>query len=216
MKRRFTLSMLAGALTSFAMTTAQAADRVLINPATILATAERMDFKGKNEFVFENTRNGPALRSTPRESASGLYQKTDIDGAALTKIRWSWMVETLQPTVDIRKLSSEDFGATVFFVFGEPSLWNKDVPTLAYTWTATPVKNGAIIQSLRFASLKYVHLRGVAEAGRWQTEQRNVAADYRAIFGQEPPKLKYVAIFNDNDQTKAPVTALFGAVVSGN
>ncbi|MBC8049548.1 MAG: DUF3047 domain-containing protein, partial [Chitinophagales bacterium] len=122
--------------------------------------------------------------------------------------------ETLQPNVDIRDLKSEDFGATVFFVFGEPSIWNKDVPTLAYTWTATPVKNGSMIQSQRYKSLRYMQLRGVAEVGKWQEERRDVTADYRAIFGKEPPKLKYIAVFNDNDQTKAPVTALFGPVVS--
>ncbi len=192
-----------------------AAEAVLLNPATVLSTAERVDFKGRNAFVVETTLRGPALRSTPSASASGLYQAINIDGAGLTNIRWSWMVETLQPVADIRKLETEDFGAVVFFIFGEPSIWNKEVPTLAYTWTGTPVKNGSVMQSQRFKSLKYIQLRGVAEVGTWQEEQRDVTADYRAIFGQEPPALKYIAIFNDNDQTKAPVTALFGPVLSG-
>lgn len=185
---------------------------VLAEPAAMLVTAQRMDFVGQNAFAREQSEFGPVLRSTPRRSASGLYFPVSVGPGSLAPVTWAWRVDRLQGSADIRRLSREDFGATIFFIFGEPSLFNKDVPTLAYTWTATPVANGAILRSLRYQSLRYIQLRGRADAGTWQRERRDLVADYKMIFKRAPPALKYVAVFNDNDQTGEPVSALFGTI----
>jgi len=191
---------------------AAAADRLLFDPAKMLGTAERMDFKGRNRFSVERTEAGDVFRSTPDNSASGLYQSLDVPGDSLAAVSWRWRVDQLQPHADIRTLATEDFGAVVFFIFGDPSLFNRDVPTIAYVWTATPVADGAVLASKRYASLKFVQLRGASSVGGWRTETRNVAADFRAIFGSAPPRLRKIAVFNDNDDTHEPVSALFGPI----
>jgi len=180
----------------------------------MLKTAQRVDFVGQNSFAKEPSEFGPVLRSTPHRSASGLYLPVAIEPASLGPVTWQWRVDRLQPSADIRNLSREDFGATIFFIFGEPSLFNKDVPTLAYTWTATPVANGTILRSLRYQSLRYIQLRGGADVGAWEQEERDLVADYKRIFKRTPPALRYVAVFNDNDQTGEPVSARFGTIVS--
>ncbi len=186
--------------------------RLLADPAQMIATAKRMDFVGQNAFAKEQTNEGLALRSTPQRSASGLYQRVNVGANSLQPVAWRWRVDKLQRSADIRKLATEDVGAAIFFIFGEPSMSNKDVPTLGYVWTATPVANGAILRSLRYDRLRYVQLRGLSDVGAWQQERRDVAKDYRRIFGSQPPALVYVAVFNDNDQTGAPASALFGPV----
>jgi len=191
---------------------AHAEDRMLFDPAKMLGSAERMDFKGHNSFAVEHTEAGDVLRSTPNISASGLYQSLDIGGQRLGRVSWSWRVDQLQPHADIRALATEDFGAVVFFIFGEPSLFNHDVPTIAYVWTQTPVPDGTVLQSKRFATLRFVQLRGRGDLGDWRTETRDVASDFRAIFGAEPPRLRKIAVFNDNDDTKEPASALFGPI----
>jgi hypothetical protein len=188
------------------------AGAVLANPVAMLATAERVDFVGRNALAKEASEFGPVLRSTPHRSASGLYLPVAVAPAALRAVAWRWRVDQLQASADIRALKSEDFGATIFFIFGEPSFFNRDVPTLAYTWTATPVADGTVLRSLRYASLRYIQLRGRAEVGSWERERRDLAADYKAVFGQEPPALQYVAVFNDNDQTGEPTSAEFGEI----
>jgi hypothetical protein len=117
-------------------------------------------------------------------------------------------------TADIRKLATEDVGAKVMLVFGEPTLFHRNVPSLAYVWTATPVANETILPSLRFGSLAYIQLRGRAEVGQWHFETRDIVADYQAAFGQPPGRLRYIAVFNDNDQTGEPASALFCAIVN--
>ena len=172
-----------------------------------------MDFIGHNLFAVERTPRGTFLRSTAQRSSSGLYTKLDIDGRSLTNVRWTWRVDAMQTTADLRTLAKEDSGATIFFIFGEPSFMNRDVPTLAYVWSSTPVADGTIFNSARFASLRYIHLHGASAVGTWQSEIRNVARDYETAFGTEPDTLRYVAILNDNDQTGEPCSALFGPIL---
>jgi hypothetical protein len=157
----------------------QAADgnrRVLADPAAMIENAQRMDFVGKNAFARESSEFGPVLRSTPQRSASGLYLDVKVGSTSLGPVTWRWRVDRLQPSADIRDLSREDFGATIFFIFGQPSLSNKDVATLAYTWTATPVANGTVLRSLRYKNLRYIQLRGRSDAGTWQRERRDLAS----------------------------------------
>ena len=180
----------------------------------MLTTAKRVDFVGYNEFAIEQVGNGRVLMSKPRRSASGLYQSSTASPLLLTHVEWDWQVETLHATADIRNLAKEDFGAKILFIFGDPSIWNRDVPTVAYVWTSTPVSNGTVLGSLRYRSLRYFQLRGISDAGRWRHESRNVIADFRSAFRSDPPPLKFIAVFNDNDQTGEPLVARFAPVYS--
>jgi Protein of unknown function (DUF3047) len=185
---------------------------VLADPVAMMATAKRVDFVGQSSFTPERSQYGPVLRSTPHRSASGLYLSVAVDPAQLAPVTWLWRVDRLQPSADVRSLNKEDFGAVIFFIFGEPSFFDRDVPTLAYTWTATPVADSTVLCSLRFQSLRFIQLRGRAEVGTWERERRDLVADYKLAFGRDPPALKYVAVFNDNDQTGEPTSAEFGPV----
>lgn len=194
--------------------TAHAEQRVLADPARLIAAGERVDFTGNNEINLTQTSSGVCLRSRPRMSATGLYQRVDTPPAGLHRVSWRWVVEQIHTSADIRRRESEDFAAKIAFVFGEPSWINRDVPTLAYVWTSTPVPDGSVLASTRYSRMKYIHLHGRSDAGAWQTEVRDIDADFRAVFGVPPPELRYIAIFNDNDQTGEPVSALFGRIIS--
>lgn len=191
-----------------------ASQQVLAEPASMLVSAERIDFVGSNALAVENSPFGQCLRSTPKRSATALYQRVTLPAQALERVRWSWRIDMLQHSADVRDLAHEDFGAKIMFVFGEPSVFKKDVPTLAYVWTTTPVANGSVLPSLRYSSLFYVQLRGAGDVGRWQQETRSILEDYRSVFGREPGPLRYIAVFNDNDQTSEATSALFGPIVS--
>lgn len=193
---------------------ATAQDLLLADPAEMLSTSERRDFIGSNTLTTEPGLSGNVLRSTPNQSATALYQRVRVAGKTLNRVRWFWKVDTIHASADIRHIEREDFAAKVMFVFGEPSLFDQNVPTLAYVWTATSIENGAVVQSKRFSSLFYIQLHGKASKGQWQSEERDVAEDYRRVFHQEPGEVTYIAIFNDNDQTGEPASAVFGPITS--
>ena len=56
-------------------------------------------------------------------------------------------------------------------------------------------------------------LRGREDTpGRWYSETRDVAADYRALFGRLPPPLIGVAFMTDTDDTGSLAQAFYGNI----
>jgi Protein of unknown function (DUF3047) len=157
----------------------------------------------------------PAIRAIGHESASGLYRDTQYRVEDRPWLEWTWRVDQLQETADIRVKSREDFAAAIFLIFGRPSMTNREVPTLAYVWTSDRLPAGALVASPhqpRFVRSIVVR-SGEGHLGQWMHERRNVLQDFRAAFGQEPPDaIEIVALFTDNDQTGEPVEAYYGAV----
>src|SRR3546814_7551085 len=50
-------------------------------------------------------------------------------------------------SADIRIKEREDFAAAIFLIFGRPSMFNRDVPTLAYVWTSSQLPEDAVVDS---------------------------------------------------------------------
>lgn len=194
---------------------AAAACRVtLVDPARpIRGLWTQHDFVGGSRF--ENAvLDGVPVITARSAGASGLYLDVERDVAALPVARWRWRADAVQPGADLRRTEAEDFSAAIFFVFGEPSLFRRSVPTLAYAVTATPGETGTLIPSPRHPKTRVtVKLRGPEAAGRWVEEERDLLADYRRAFGRDPEEpLRYVALFSDDDQTRQPASAAYGAV----
>lgn len=209
----FSLQLIAVCIAGLAASVSvRAEERVLADPARMLSTAKRIDFVSANTLSVEFANGKQFLRSIPKRSATGLYQKIWPPINEVGLVRWRWRVDAIQRNADLRDLEREDVAAAVIFVFGEPTLLNRDVPTISYVWSATPVSNGMAFFSRRYKSMAYIKLHGTPQAGTWQTEQRDINADYRMLFGSSVAPLKYVAIFNDNDQTQEATSAVFGSI----
>jgi head-tail adaptor len=54
---------------------------------------------------------------------------------------------------------------------------------------------------------------GTARAGRWIAYERDIVADYRAAFGEDPPPIAGVAIMTDTDNTGDTVEAWYGDIL---
>ncbi len=81
-----------------------------------------------------------------------------------------------------------------------------------YIWdNARPV--GTIFLRPNDPSVHYVVARsGPAQLGAWLTEERNVLADYRSIFGEEPSILEGMSLVVKSDQTGSKSASLFGPI----
>jgi hypothetical protein len=53
---------------------------------------------------------------------------------------------------------------------------------------------------------------GSDRAGLWVYEHRDVRADYRWLFGEEPGRVDAVAIMTDTDNTGTNATAWYGDI----
>ena len=54
--------------------------------------------------------------------------------------------------------------------------------------------------------------RGEAGLGQWQDDRRNVAEDYRTVFGEAAPPLPALALSIDTNDTRSQVEAMFGRI----
>jgi Protein of unknown function (DUF3047) len=157
----------------------------------------------------------PAIRAVGRGSASGLYRDTEYRVEDCPWLEWTWRVDQLQKTADIRVKSREDFAAAIFLIFGRPSMTNREVPALAYVWASDSLPVGTVVASPRHPrSVRSVVVRsGGDRLGQWLHERRDVVEDFRKAFGRAPPPaVAVVALFTDNDQTGEPVEAYYGAI----
>lgn len=189
---------------------------VLADPSAPLEDAWRHRvFDEFTDYTGVTIDGRPAIRAVGRGSASGLYRDVAYLVNRLPWLEWSWRVERLQAGADIRVKETQDFAASLFLVFGKPGITDPEVPILAYVWANGDLPTGAVVDCpLQPDTMKLVVVRGGdARLGRWTSERRNVVADFKRAFGTDPPAtLETIALFTDNDQTKQPVEAYYGAV----
>jgi len=50
------------------------------------------------------------------------------------------------------------------------------------------------------------------QLGQWLSEKRNVASDYRKLFGEEPRNINAIAIMTDTDNTNSQAAAWYGDI----
>lgn len=53
---------------------------------------------------------------------------------------------------------------------------------------------------------------GPSMAGQWLTEERDILADYRRLFGEEPGEAEAIAIMTDTDNTGESALAWYGEI----
>jgi hypothetical protein len=125
-------------------------------------------------------------------------------------LRWRWRAQTFPEGTNEREKSGNDNVLAVYVVFGG---W--PIPSsIKYVWSDTlPV--GEILDSPHSSKTKVVVVRsGRSMIGKWVTEERNVLADYRSIFGEEEknPAAKGIALLTDSDNTNTRAVGDYGEI----
>jgi hypothetical protein len=171
------------------------------------------------------------VRADSRASASGLVRSLEIDLRRTPIVRWRWRVEGVLSKGNVRRKDGDDYPARLYVTFRyEPdrvSGWRKlkylaaraiygDLPIAAinYIWASHAERGLMIGNPYASDNVKMVVIEsGNSQAGSWREEKRNLYADYRAAFGEEPPLIQAVAIMTDTDNTGEAVVAYFGDIV---
>jgi hypothetical protein len=126
-------------------------------------------------------------------------------------LEWSWKVVALPKGADSRRAETDDQAGQVYVVWPRfPQAVRSRV--IGYVWdTAAPA--GSVIKSQKTGTVTYVVLRsGTAELGRWLTERRNVAQDFKRIYGEDPEDPGALSIGIDSDDVKGTAEAYVGAL----
>jgi len=176
-----------------------------------LAGWEAKTFLGHKATGYKPVNDGriQVIEADCEDSASGMLWKETIDLAATPILTWRWKIENVFEGLNERQKTGDDFPVRVYAVrSGGVMLWK--TRTLNYVWSngeqqgedwADPYTDSAHIVAVR---------SGHAGAGEWQTERRDLRADFKKFFGLELKTLDGVALMSDCDDHHDKAHAWYG------
>lgn len=200
---------------------------IICLPALAWAEGERVDiarfsqgdlsgwqtktFAGKTRYALENVEGRLALRADSNAAASGRYREVSVDLNKTPILNWTWKVDSILTGNDERTRKGDDYPARVYVVFsGGAMFWR--TRAINYVWS----NKQPVGSSWPNAFTDHAHMiaieSGSDRVGQWVSERRDVRADYRRAFGEEPGRADAVAIMTDTDNTGAVTTAWYGDI----
>lgn len=162
-----------------------------------------------------------ALRVEADKSYGNLvHPLAALDGAL--RLSWRWRLETPLPSSDLREKGGDDTGVKVCVFFDQPleqipfaerqilrvarGRSSEPVPaaTVCYVWD-TALAPGTTLDNAFTRRMRYIVLQsGSSKLNQWVAERRDVAADFKRVFGAESPTVPPVigiAVGADADNT---------------
>ncbi len=185
---------------------------------------------GETTYTLIEDGGDVVVKAEADDSASGLIRRVEADLDDFPIMSWRWKVDGMIPGGDVSRKGGDDYPARIYVTFDyDPSdlsfgdrlkyralraLGYDDIPVRAlnYIW-ANKDSETRIVPNAYTDWVQMVPVQsGASGAGEWKVERRNVLEDYRAAFGEEPPKINGIAIMTDADNTGKTATAYFGDI----
>lgn len=209
-----------------------ATDRLLTTPPSRL-NWQPFALPGKRYVVYEPVEvlARPALRVKADNSVSIMRRRFEPTLTAPGRLAFSWKVEALPLNADLAAADASDSPVGVLLGFeGDRSRWTprmhrlsemsrlltgEELPyaTLIYVWGNKEVPGTVVVNPRTDRIRKMVLDSGERDVGQWRDHVRDVQADFRLAFGEEPGPLRVLALMTDTDNTGSALTAWYGSLV---
>lgn len=175
-----------------------------------LAGWESKVFEGLTDYSLVKENGRTVVKAHSIMAASGLIKKVNLDPHRYRYLRWSWKVAATIPNGNERTKAGDDYAARVYVIFPGRFFWQ--TRAINYIW-ANRLPRGASLPNAYTANAEMVAVEsGNARIGQWISEERDILADYRRLFGEEPRRIGAIAIMTDTDNTGAEATAWYGDI----
>lgn len=188
---------------------ALAAERIEVGrfAARDLSGWETKSFEGLTRYEL---RDG-ALCADSRGTASGLFRKLSVDLARTPYLHWSWRIEQGLAPGDEHSKEGDDYAARVYVVFSGGALFWR-TRAINYVWSASQPEGSTWPNAFTRNAQMVAVETGTARRGEWVEERRDVAADFRRLFGELPRPADAVAIMTDTDNAGGQAVACYGDI----
>lgn len=171
-----------------------------------------------------------ALLAEAASSASMLRQALHIHPDQLGVLMFDWRVDQLIPGADMRQRDAEDSPVRLIMVFeGDRqrfsaknnmlseltlSLTGEPLPyaTLMYVWCNDCPAESVIVNPRTDRIRKLAVESGAGRVGQWLNYRRDIRADFKKAFGEEPGALLGLALMTDTDNTRSTTRAWYGTI----
>lgn len=182
------------------------------------------------QYTLTRDADRTVIRAHSQNASSGLIRHLRVDTGDYPLIRWHWKIDHVLEKGDFSTKQGDDYAARIYVAFAfdpETAGWwermrhrsaslfaDQEVPgtALNYIWANKAPENTIAPNPYASEAMMIVLQSGNAAAGRWLTEERNIAADYRRAFGRPPPPIIGIGLMTDTDNTGEETTAYYGDI----
>jgi hypothetical protein len=151
-----------------------------------------------------------ALRLRSLRDSFVLHRDIVLDLQRYPILSWSWKVARLPAGGDVREPGRNDQAAQVYVVFPRWPSPRTTSDVIGYVWDARAPVGTTLAQPGAPNVRIVVVVSGPGRLEQWLQQRRDVAEDYRALFGRQPPRAGKVALMIDSNDTRSEAEAMFG------
>lgn len=186
----------------------QAADPIIISDFEAGSRAWKSKvFKGLTRYSIVDDQGSRVLEAQSQDSASGVFFEIEYSLNDFPFLSWRWKIEKSLPQGDARFKEGDDYAARIYVVF--PHWFFPKTRSINYIWANKLPKGESIANPFTANAMMLAVQSGDQQAGIWITERRDVRADYRRLFGEEPSEVGGIAIMTDTDNSHSQARAWF-------
>lgn len=170
------------------------------------------------------------LRAESNASASLLLYKEPFNPYEFSKVKWRWKTDNILPKADLHTKAGDDVPIRIYIAFAyDPAkagrwmrlqynaarlLYGEYPPhsSLNYIWSSREYEEKIITSAYTDRSRMIILEQGEKNVGSWVEEEVNILADYRRIFGEDPPAKATIGIMNDSDNTGGKAVSYISSI----
>ncbi len=186
--------------------------------------------KNHTRYTLADDSGVTVLRAESAAAASGLTRGIRVNPADFPILQWRWKISNVLKTSDIHTRQGDDYPARLYVMFDYPleklsfvertkirlarALHDPNLPaaTLCYVWDGK-APAGTIVESSYTSRVRMIVVEsGAARVNQWLTVERDVAADFKAAFGENAPPISAISIATDTDNTGESVVTHYGDI----
>lgn len=166
-----------------------------------------VEFEGETKHTVIKEGGNAVLQARAAKSASGLAVKLDATEARGARFSWKWKIDKIPAGGSDDTKKTFDHTGRVFVAFktliGPPRSIN-------YVW-GNVAKPGETFHHPSSGRSRFIVLQsGNGKAGQWIAESRDLAADWKLLFGNDdPPEIVGLGFMTDSDGTQTTVTGWY-------
>lgn len=152
---------------------------------------------------------GPTVRLRSEDASFALERDFALSSERIGMVRWRWRAEVLPEKGDVRSADRNDQALQVMFAF-------EGRHVISYVWDTTApvgtVRDESLPWPLSLRVKVIVVASGESARGKWVAVQRDLADDYRKLFGAEVPALCGIRLQTNSQHTGTLGVGVFGPI----
>lgn len=186
--------------------------------------------KRQTRYLLVRDADTTVLRADAEASMASVMHPLNFDPRDYPVVEWRWKITHLLRKSNIATKAGDDFPARFYVLFDYDiarlpfatrtkirvarALFGEEVPlaVLCYVWDGKAIQGATAWSAYTDRVRVIVAQSGDAQVNQWVTIRRNIVDDFRAAFGEDPPRVSGVAVATDTDNTGESATAFYGDI----